>query len=173
VRVDNNPTVKTVGGAWTGAQSENVTFARLFVDIPSGGTMGTHSGVPPGGNFTIGAALNGIQIRRLVAEPSLFVERAQLTWLASLGATSYDVVCGDLGTLHSTGGNFTLATVQCLANNLADTHLPRAVAPSAGNGEWFLVRGVGASGPLTWNEPGGSQVANRDPGIAASPAACP
>lgn len=173
VHLDNNPTFTTVGGAWTGAQTENVTFARHVVTVTGAAWIRPHSGVPSGGNYTIGAALNGIQIRRLVDQPPLFVGRSQLEWLTSLGATSYDVVRGDLGILHATGGNFTLATVECLANNATDTRLPYTTAPAAGQGYWFLVRGVSGGGPLTWDEPGGSQVGSRDAEINAASATCP
>ena len=117
--------------------------------------------------------MNGIQIRRLVVQPPLFITRGQLEWMASVGATTYDVVRGDLGMLRSTGGNFSIATAECLANNLADTRLAHAVAPAAGEGHWFLVRGVGPGGQMTWDEPGTSQVGSRDAGINSAAAACP
>jgi len=162
-----------VGGAWPGAQTENVTYARHFIQVTSAAWLRGHSGVPSGGNYTIGAALNGVQIRRLEVQPPLFVDRGQLVWLASLNATSYDVVRGDLGTLHATGGNFSLATLECLANNLADTKLAYTALPAPGQGDWFLVRGVGAGGPMTWDEPGTSQVGARDGEINAAPPTCP
>lgn len=173
VHIDTNATVTTVGGAWSGAQQENVTFARHFVEVTGSARLGTHSGVPSGGNYTIGAALNGIQIRRLVEQPPLFVGKTQLEWLASLGATSYDVVRGDLLTLRATGGNFSLATTECLANNLAGTQLPSSAEPAAGGGYWFLVRGVGSGGPMTWDEPGSTQAGSRDAEISAAAATCP
>jgi hypothetical protein len=173
VHIDTNPTVTTVGALWPGEQTENVTFARHLVQVTTSGWLRPHSGVPSGGNYTIGAALNGIQIRRLVVQPPLFVSRDRLEWLASLDATSYDVVRGDLGTLRATGGNFTLATGECLANNLAASRLDHLVDPAPGGGFWFLVRGVGAGGPMTWDDPGTSQVGSRDAEINAAPPACP
>lgn len=173
VHIDTNPTVTMVGAAWTGAHMERVTFARHFVEVTSARWLRPHSGVPTGGNYGIGAALNGIQVRRLVVQPPLFVTRGKLEWLASLGATSYDVVRGDLGTLRATGGNFSIATAECLANNRTETWLDHAVAPAAGAGDWLLVRGVGPGGPMTWDEPGTSQVASRDAEINSAAAACP
>src|SRR5262249_29705819 len=123
VRIDNNATITTVSGAWPGAQTETITYARHFVGVPAGGTMGIHSGVPTGGNYAIGAALNAVQIRKLETAPPLFVDRGALDWLASLDATSYDVVCGSLSALRATGGDFSSSIVECLANNLAATHL--------------------------------------------------
>lgn len=173
VHIDTNPTFTMVGAPWPGALTENVTFARHFVQVTTSAWLRPHSGVPSGGNYTIGAALNGIQIRRLIVQPPLFMSRGRLEWLASLNATSYDVVRGDLGTLHATGGDFTAATVECLANNTTATQLDHAVDPAAGGGFWFLVRGVGAGGPMTWDDPGYSQVGSRDAEINAALMSCP
>lgn len=173
VHIDTNATFTTVGGTWPGAHAENVTFARHMVQVTASAWLRPHSGVPSGGNYTIGAALSGIQIRRLVAQPPLFVSHGRLDWLVSLNATSYDIVRGDLGTLHATGGDFTAATLECLANNLAATQLSHAVDPAPGNGFWFLVRGVGTGGPMTWDEPGSSQAGSRDAEINAALMSCP
>lgn len=48
-----------------------------------------------------------------------------------------------------------------------------AAAPDPGEGFWYLVRAVNACGPGTYDSGGTMQAAPRDPGIAASPAACP
>ncbi len=58
-----------VGGLWPGDHAEGISFSRHIADVAAigaqTGRLGLHSGVPSGGNFTIGAALNGIQITRL------------------------------------------------------------------------------------------------------------
>ena len=120
----------------------------------------------------IGAAVNGIQLRLMTVEPPLFVSRSRLSWLTALNAVSYDIVRGDLQTLHTSGGNFTLATQQCLANDTLSTDLDSPETPLPGQGEWFLVRGVSTSGAMTYNSPGNSQVGSRDAEIAASAGAC-
>lgn len=173
VRLDNNATTATVGGGWPGVQTETVTFARHFVDVPAGGSLGIHSGVPSGGNYTTGAALDGVQVRRLEAAPSLYFDAGQLVWLASLNATRYDAVRGSLSSLRATHGDFAAATLECLASDLTTTHLPYSPAPDPGDGFWFLVRGDAAGGPSTWNSAAASQVASRDAGINAASAGCP
>jgi hypothetical protein len=69
VRHDPSPTVVDVGGAWTGAHVEGITYARHVLEIASDGFLGAHSGIVPGELESDGAALNGIQLRRLVTGP--------------------------------------------------------------------------------------------------------
>jgi len=59
-RQDSAPSTIDVGGAWTGAQSEGLTYARYLVDVGSDGKLPTHSGLVPGATA---AALNGVQFR--------------------------------------------------------------------------------------------------------------
>ena len=172
VRIDNNPTQTLVGGDWPGAQLENTTYARHFVDVGGSGFLGSHSGVPGGGDFEIGAALNGLQIRKLEPEPPLFPESSQLAWLASLDALRYDVVQGDLNTLRQTNGNFALSVEACVANDVVETHAAYPPGPASGEGQWFLVRGVTVLGNATYNAPGNSQVGNRD-SLNFALASCP
>ena len=96
---------------------------------------------------------------------TLLLRRSSLWWSTVPGATGGDVVRGDLGTLRSSGGNFTTATQACLANNRSQTLLEETSSPSSpGAGWWYLVRGT----------PGGSYgSAERDAEIGASPNACP
>ncbi len=65
VRLDFNPTVTTVGGPWTGQHGFRVTYAKHTVAVTNG-FMGLHSGNITGGNLAVGAAYNGVQIRRLI-----------------------------------------------------------------------------------------------------------
>lgn len=69
VRFDFQTYIPLVGGAaWPGEHVEGVTFTRHIVTVASGGSMATigmHVGVPSGGNTTIGAPLNGFQLRLL------------------------------------------------------------------------------------------------------------
>jgi hypothetical protein len=96
-----------------------------------------------------------------------------LRWLASLNATSYDVVRGDLSTLRTSGGDFSVAADQCLANDTTATQLSLTDDPAPGQGDWFLVRGGAGHAAFTWNSPSpGGQVGNRDPELAAAPAGC-
>lgn len=58
-----------VGGTWTGDHELLVSYSRHPAEVEADGVLGFHSGVPGGGNFTIGAALNGFQIRLLGETP--------------------------------------------------------------------------------------------------------
>jgi len=172
IRVDFNPNENLIGGAWPGGQTEGVTYARHFVEVGAGGFLGTHSGVPDGADFEIGAALNGVQIRKLSVEPPLFPERATLAWLASLDAVSYDVVQGDLAQLRAGGGNFAFATQSCLSNDTPSTSVAYGSDPAPGSGQWFLIRGVTPTGNATYESPGTSQVGTRDFEISLSGVDC-
>lgn len=105
--------------------------------------------------------------------PALVVGRSRLEWTALTAATAYDVVRGGLGELRSSGGSFASSTLDCVANDLSAVALDSAVDPTAGSGFWLLVRGTNCGGAGSFDEPAGSQSGNRDPGIAASGAACP
>src|SRR4029453_5739159 len=78
--VDQEPGVpfELVGGVWPGHHQENISYSRhtalVAASGPNTGKLGLHSGVPPGGNFTIGAAMNAVQIRRIVPGDTNFDE---------------------------------------------------------------------------------------------------
>ena len=59
-----------VGGEWTGQHELYVSYAFHTAEVaasgPDAGKLGAHSGVPSGGDFGIGAALNGIQVHKMV-----------------------------------------------------------------------------------------------------------
>ncbi|UCF68441.1 MAG: hypothetical protein JSV80_03870 [Acidobacteriota bacterium] len=115
--------------------------------------------------------LNGLS--ETTARVELLVERDRLNWSDLHGATSYDVVRGDLVTLLSTGGNFAEATDTCLADDHAGTTLDHADAPAPGEGFWMLVRGVALSGPMTYQSLSLSQQGVRDEEIEAATGSCP
>src|SRR5437899_4447637 len=71
------------------------------------------------------------------------------------GATAYDVVMGDAGILDSTGGDFTQATLRCLANDWTSTSFLDTHLPSSGQILWYLVRPVNCGGHGTYDEGGG------------------
>ena len=66
--VDQEPgsPYQLVGGPWPGHQQEHISYSRHIATVSANGTLGLHAGVPPGGSFTIGAAMNAVQIRRIV-----------------------------------------------------------------------------------------------------------
>jgi hypothetical protein len=61
-RQDQAPTTVDVGGAWTGAHVEGVTYARYVVTVGADGQLPAHSGLVPNAPDS---ALNGVQIRPL------------------------------------------------------------------------------------------------------------
>lgn len=104
----------------------------------------------------------------------LAMSGTSLDWSSVGGALAYDVVRGDAATLQSTGGDFSVATKACLGDDLAATTLDYPDLPPAGQVWWFLVRGVCAEGPMTYqNLAGGNQVGARDAEIEASGVSCP
>lgn len=68
VRFDFNSYQPLVGGEWPGGHVEGITFSRHQLTVTESGSLsyiGLHVGIPSGGNTTIGAALNGFQLRKL------------------------------------------------------------------------------------------------------------
>jgi hypothetical protein len=116
--------------------------------------------------------------RMAVGSPSplaplvLRVEEDRLEWSPLANASGYDVVRGDLGTLLRTGGDFTAATAECLADDYAPTVLPYAGVPARGQAFWFLARWVTPSQVGTFDSGGPGQVGLRDAEIDASPLGC-
>lgn len=86
-------------------------------------------------------------------------------------AADYDVVRGDLGLLRSSGGDFTLATVDCVANDHGEASSATPDPQLTGEAFWFLVRSADAAG--IYDSGASSQVGQRDVEIAASGVACP
>lgn len=167
VWIDDHPDEPLIGGVWPGVMKEGVVFARHEFDVTAG-ILNMHAGIPPGDPAEPGAALGGIQLRLMAEAPPLFVDRDRLLWLPSLNADRYDAVRGDLGTLRSTGGDFTLAVDVCLADDTTLTAVGNGADPAPGQGYWYLSRGVENGVGLTWNAPGSSQSGDRDGELAAS-----
>jgi hypothetical protein len=103
---------------------------------------------------------------------ALFVGAGLLEWCAISGASSYDVVRGDLDVLRLSGGDFAQATELCVGDDLTGLSIAEGSAPPAGGGFWFVVRPNGVTLP-TYDSRFDSQVGPRDPGIDGSVAACP
>ncbi len=54
-----------VGGVWPGQHEEGISYSVHIAEVTGSGALGMHSGVPPEGNLPDGAALNGVQIRKI------------------------------------------------------------------------------------------------------------
>ncbi len=94
-----------------------------------------------------------------------------LAWSPNPDATSSDVVRGGLGALLAAAGDFALAGETCHPAIVSGTYQD-ADLPAAGDGFWYLVRGVNCGGHGTFDGGDPGQVGSRDAGIAAS-GACP
>jgi hypothetical protein len=97
---------------------------------------------------------------------------AMISWPSVPGATRCDVVRGSLTLLHASGGDFSVATGQCLADDLTSSFLADAAVPAPGGGFWYLVRPENCGGFGSYQAGAASQVGFRDPGIGGSPNRC-
>jgi len=116
-----------------------------------------------------GAAPGPVDVR---LNPQPFPPGPELSWTAIPDTQSYDVVLADLGTLRDSGGDFTVATLGCLADDVRETSLGELPTPVPDQAFLILVRGNNCAGPGTYDSGAPSQVGSRDPGINAAPATC-
>jgi len=63
-----------VGGEWQGGHGEGRTYSRHIANVQPDGWLGVHSGIVPGEDERLGAALNGIQIRKLPPRETAQIE---------------------------------------------------------------------------------------------------
>jgi hypothetical protein len=98
---------------------------------------------------------------------------AVVSWTALPGMTGYDVVGGSLEALRATGGDFSLATDRCLLDDASASKATDAASQLESGSVWYLVRPVNCTVGGFYEDGSMSQLAPRDPGIAASPSACP
>lgn len=54
---------RTVGGSWSGGHQALVSYSRHIAIVDASGELNLHSGVVPGADPALGAALNGLQIQ--------------------------------------------------------------------------------------------------------------
>ena len=106
------------------------------------------------------------------ATPILTVDAAQISWSGVAGASSYDLLRGDLGTLRETGGDFTAATRVCVVDDWGAPALAYAGVPMPGEAFWFLVRANAGTQTGSYDSGGAGQVGSRDAEIEAAPLAC-
>jgi hypothetical protein len=120
-----------------------------------------------------GACVGGAPVPAPTGTSGLvFSTSSDLSWAAVSGATGYDVVRGTLSTLLS-GGSFTPATNACVGQHVSGTSVSDGHVPASGDGDWYLTRGVNLCGNGTYDDGSAAQSGSRDPGVAASPNACP
>ena len=93
-----------------------------------------------------------------------------LRWQPTPGASTFDVVAGDLGLLRS-GGDFSTATTECVVDDHAGVEF---AAPSTGGDAWYLVRPSTCQGAVGSYDTGSDgQSSPRDAEIGASAGNCP
>jgi hypothetical protein len=143
---------------------------------------GTGSSLYVGGNFHVAGGLVSGNFARWgnvapAGSPTLLLADSgpgtELSWTALAGASTYDVVRGDLASLRSSAGDFTAATQACLADDTTATSQVFTPAPGPGEGFWFLVRGSNCTARGSYDSGGASQVGSRDSEVDASPLSCP
>ena len=95
-----------------------------------------------------------------------------MSWNAVPNAIQYDVISGDLQELRTATGYQFLTQAQCFGNDVAGTSMFTGPNPTAGKGQFFLIRAVGCTGLGSYDEGVPSQHNTRDQ-IDASLYACP
>lgn len=98
---------------------------------------------------------------------------ARLDWTAVATSMGYDLVRGNLGLLHSSGGNFSSSTTACLANDTTARTWSDSLTPGPGDGVWYLVRAMNCAGSGTYDSGAPSQIGSRDAEIQTSAGHCP
>jgi len=158
---------------------------QLSLDLQVGGDPVEHfdSGLVLGGaefpEIHLPISIHGVFCYDVViqvhARPALHlaVGPASLGWDQLPQAIGFDVVTGDVGRLRESGGDFSIATGDCLANDWSGNALADPSAPSAGRASWYLIRYVNSFAAGSYDDEPPSLVASRDPGINLSPTACP
>jgi hypothetical protein len=108
-----------------------------------------------------------------IASVAIAADGSEIQWAPQAVVQTYDVVSGDLGTLRSSGGDFTVATQECVASNTTSTWASLNSTPDVGQAYWLLVRGNNCIGEGTYDFGDPQQVGSRDAEIDASPLSCP
>ncbi|MEE9229072.1 MAG: cadherin repeat domain-containing protein, partial [Acidobacteriota bacterium] len=110
----------------------------------------------------------------LPGQPIVSLVGNMLSWTPAENASAYDVVGGFVDQLRSSGGDFSVSTAACIVNDRTTTSVLFSGTPAPGTAFWLVVRSVSCAGNGSYDAPlPNSQVASRDPGIAASPIKCP
>ncbi len=106
------------------------------------------------------------------ASVQLQMDGDELSWNQRPHVIAYDVVRGSLSLLHQGGGDFTMATDECLADDQGTASVIFTATPVLGDGYWFLVREITGVGNGSYDTSGPFQVESRDMEIAGSGSDC-
>jgi glucose/arabinose dehydrogenase len=103
--------------------------------------------------------------------PSASMDATGLSWSPLQGASTYDVMQGQLAS--TSGGGIVTGTESCVASRITATSFAGAPNPPAEVVYWFLVRGNSCAASGTWNSGDPGQVGSVDAAINGAPGACP
>ena len=101
------------------------------------------------------------------------VEPSSLSWDLFPDSPAYDAVFGSVSVLRQTGGDFTRATVGCVAGDVASSPVDASPDPPAGEAFWYLVRAHGGVAGTTYDAGDPGQGGTCDAQIDAAPGSCP
>jgi hypothetical protein len=91
-------------------------------------------------------------------------------WSPVPGATGYDIVRGNLGSLRSFDG-FDVGDIECLGNDYTYPEWGDEDVPAVHNGFWYLVRAVNCGGFGSYDDTGAGLSESRDPVLGTT--VCP
>jgi hypothetical protein len=165
-------TEMSTGGAAPSARAYHAAVWTGSEMIVWGG-LDAASSVATGGRYCANSCSSPVPMGSPLLTVSDDNVTATVTWASLAGATAYDLVKGGLASLRSSGGDFAISTAACIANDAAATSATDAVTPAAGDGAWYLARGVSCGGHGTYDSGAPRQTGSRDAEIGASAAACP
>ena len=103
----------------------------------------------------------------------LLSDRSSIVWASPPGATSYDIVKGNLQSLKASRGDFAISLSTCVEDDSPDNSCTDTTVPPVGQGFYYLVRTFGCGQNGTYDDGSASQVESRDPEIQMSPVRCP
>jgi hypothetical protein len=102
----------------------------------------------------------------------LSVRGRTIVWNAVPPATRYDLVRGDVRSLGTSGGDFSIAVQECLADDTLWTFDSDADVPPTGEAFFYVSRPSEPAAVSTYDSLGPGQVGSRDAEIDASPFGC-
>ena len=105
---------------------------------------------------------------------SLEADGETISWDAHPDACSYDLVKGSLPLLRSSGGDFSLSQLTCVAEDVLSNMSSDPASPATGEGFYYLVRGVDCALEAgTYDTSGLGQTQTRDPDLQGPAAVNP
>jgi hypothetical protein len=106
------------------------------------------------------------------AMPRIAISAVDVSWDPLHGAEAYDVVVGDLWTLRTSNGDWSLSLDRCAAESTTATSVVLNDTPAPGEAVWILVRSERTGAPTSFDAIGIGQRGTRDDGAGASPRSC-